>query len=51
MGQIMFTIFFKDLDDRTECTTKKSASYTKLGGVADALDSCTAIQRDPDKEK
>ncbi|KAK4832867.1 hypothetical protein QYF61_025963 [Mycteria americana] len=40
-----------DLDDRTECTINKLASDTKLGGAVDALDGCTAIHRDLDKQK
>lgn len=51
LGQIMLTVFFKDLNDRTECTINKFASDTKLGGVVEALDGCTVIQRDFDRQK
>ena len=42
-------IFINDMDDGVGCTLNKSADNTKLGGVADKPDSCTAIQRNLDR--
>ena len=42
----MFHLLFNDLDEELECTLSKFATDTKLGGVADTLEGCAAIQRD-----
>lgn len=46
---IQFSGFINDLDDGTGYTLSKFVDDTKLGGVSNTMEGCTAIIRDLDR--
>jgi len=46
---VLVNIFINDLDNGAECTLKKFADDTKMGGLAATTEGCAAIWRELNK--
>jgi len=44
LGPVLFSSFINDRDEELKCILSKFVGDTKLGGVADKLEGCAAIQ-------